>query len=74
VVIGSLGVDGEISNQQTFEVAYSNSDVLRFVGGEDGQTISARIQFHWNGIPADEKDKDAPAFMCIDYLTLHLKW
>ncbi|MCD6337299.1 MAG: hypothetical protein J7M01_03595 [Candidatus Marinimicrobia bacterium] len=73
VIAGVMGLDGEISDQQIFEVVYNNEDVLSFVGGYDNQEIKARIQFHWNGV-SDQNQTSAPCFMAIDYFTLHLKW
>ncbi|QQR83183.1 hypothetical protein IPJ72_05255 [Candidatus Peregrinibacteria bacterium] len=71
--VGSIGADGESSDQQTFEVLYNGPDAKRFVGGFENRTIRARIQFNWDGVPPVGSES-APAFMVIDYLTLHLKW
>lgn len=71
--IGNLGLDGTISDQQSFEVKYDNSDLLKFVGGRQNRQIKSRIRFHWDGIQEEYTNK-APSFMLIDYLTVHLKW
>ena len=73
-IVGAPNVDGGISDQQAYEVIYDNSeDVLRFIGGEGGRIIKARMKFNWNGVIPPEEDS-APCFMLIDYFTLHLKW
>ena len=71
-VIGVLGTDGLISDQQAFEVMYNGANPQRFVGGYNNRIIKARMEFNWNGIPPGEDD--APSFMLIDYFVLHLKW
>ena len=70
--IGSLGTDGAISDQQAFEVMYNSANPQRFVGGSNGRTLKARMEFHWDGVPP--AGDDAPTFMLIDYFVLHLKW
>ncbi len=72
-VIGAPTVDGTKSDQQTFEVKYAHTDVLKYVGGQGGINIKARINFHWNGTPP-QGSTSAPCFMLIDYFTLHLLW
>ncbi|MBU0727777.1 hypothetical protein KKA95_03770 [Patescibacteria group bacterium] len=72
-VIGAPTVDGEISDQQAWEVKYDETDVLKYVGGTDDIMIKARFNFNWDGIPPEGSDS-APCFMLIDYFTLHLKW
>lgn len=71
--IGSMGLDGSLSDQQKYEVVYNGSNPQRFVGGEDNRLVRARMEFHWNGV-APEGYSTAAAFMLIDYFTLHLKW
>ena len=72
-VIGVMGLDGETSDQQKYEVMYNDPDLLRFVGGTDNRVIKSRMMFHWNGV-LTEGQTSAPCFMAIDYFTLHLKW
>lgn len=76
-VVGELGLDGTISDQQTFEVIYGDdgpeNKVDEYVGGDDGRIIKARMQMHWVGNPPVEGDS-APSFMLIDYFVVHLKW
>ncbi|MBN1258893.1 hypothetical protein JXA05_04015 [Candidatus Peregrinibacteria bacterium] len=73
-LVGLPALDGETSDQQKFEVKYDNpADVLKYVGGDGGRVIKARMKFHWEGIPP-EGSGSAPCFMAIDYFTLHLKW
>jgi hypothetical protein len=69
----AMALDGTKSDQQKFELAYNASDVLKFVGGPGNRTIRARMPFHWNGV-VPQGQASAPAFMLIDYFTLHLKW
>ncbi len=71
--IGTLGLDGTISNQQAFEIKYDGANPQRFVGGDDGRRIKFRMKFNWNGV-IPEGGTSAPAFMLIDYFVLHLKW
>jgi hypothetical protein len=74
VVIGAPNVNGSISDQQTYEVIYNSSDVLKFIGtGGNENQIKARTKFHWNGV-TPQGERSAPCFMLIDYFTLHLKW
>ncbi len=72
-IIGALGLDGSISDQQKFEVKYDGADPQKFFGGHQNRIIKARMQFNWNGVPPME-ETNAPAFMVIDYFTAHLKW
>ncbi|MBI5421669.1 hypothetical protein HZA44_00860 [Candidatus Peregrinibacteria bacterium] len=71
--VAAMALDGTKSDQQQFELLYSNADVLKFVGGNYNKMIKARMPFHWNGV-APQGKASAPAFMLIDYFTLHLKW
>lgn len=73
VNIGSMNTDGNISNQQTFEIIYNLADVGDFIGGVGNEQIKARIAFNWDGEP-QPGTTSAPAFMLIDYFTIHLKW
>ncbi len=72
-VVGDMGLDGNTSDQQIFEVMYDGADPQRFVGGVGNRQIKARMQFNWDGVPQGG-ETSAPAFMLIDYFTLHLKW
>ncbi|MBU1017968.1 thrombospondin type 3 repeat-containing protein [Patescibacteria group bacterium] len=72
-VIGALGLDGGISDQQKFEVKYDSADLQKFLGGLQNRIIKARMQFNWDGAPP-EGQPSAPVFMVIDYFTVHLKW
>lgn len=76
-VVGELGLNGTISDQQAFEVIYGDegpeNKVDEYVGGEDGRIVKARMQIHWVGNPPIEGDS-APSFMLIDYFVVHLKW
>ena len=72
VNIGPTGADGDISDQQAFEIVYSGSDVKDFIGGPGNEQIKARIEFSWDGEPP--QGTSAPCFMLIDYFTVHLKW
>ena len=58
-VAGAPNVDGAISDQQVFEVKYADTDVLKYVGGQGGISIKARIHFHWNGTPPGRQYKRA---------------
>lgn len=71
--VSAMALDGTKSDQQQFELLYNNADVLKFVGGDHNKMIKARMPFHWNGV-APQGKTSAPAFMLIDYFTLHLKW
>lgn len=73
VNIGSTGLDGTTSDQQQFEVLYNGADMLDFFGPETQFTIKARMKFTWDGDPL-EIFTEPPAFMLIDYFTIHLKW
>ncbi len=73
VVIGEMGLDGTSSDQQAFEILYDGADLLDFVSPGSEKKIKTRIQFHWDGV-APGGSTSAPAFMLIDYLTVHLKW
>jgi hypothetical protein len=70
---GEMGLDETISDQQTYELLVNSGDMTRFVGGAENRMIRARMRFHWNGV-APVGQTSAPAFMLIDYFTLHLKW
>jgi hypothetical protein len=72
-VIGAMGRDGTTSNQQKFEVKYSGSNPQKYFGSTDNRLIKERMTFHWNGVAPAGQTK-APAFMAIDYFTIHLKW
>lgn len=72
VVVGSMGLDGSTSDQQIFEVTYDDPDVLKFLDNPS-RTLRSRIQFNWDGVPPPG-NTTAPAFMLIDYFTLHLSW
>ncbi len=71
--VGAPTLDGTKSDQQKFEVIYKNPDAVKFVGGEENRLIKSRFTFHWNGVPP-QGQTSAPAFMLIDYFTLHMKW
>lgn len=72
VNIGPTTANGEISDQQAFEIVYNGSDVKDFIGGPNGEQIKARLEFSWDGEPPS--GTSAPSFMLIDYFTVHLKW
>jgi len=72
-VIGALGLDGNTSDQQQFEVKYDGADPQKFLGGHQNRIIKARMQFNWDGVPPGGQ-ASAPVFMVIDYFTVHLKW
>ena len=75
--IGYLETDGSTSDQQAFEIIYDGEDVLDYV--QDGTNqIRARMEFHWDGESGSSwwwwGGGNDPAFMLIDYFTVHLKW
>ncbi len=72
VKIGETNLDGIISDQQSFEIVYSEIDVADFIGGLGNEQIKARLEFNWDGNPPS--GTSAPSFMLIDYFTVHLKW
>ena len=72
VKIGETGFNGAISDQQIFEIVYSEIDVADFIGGLGNEQIKARLEFNWDGNPPS--GTSAPSFMLIDYFTVHLKW
>ena len=71
--VGALTLDGTKSGQQKFEIIYKNPDAIKFIGGAENRLIKSRMIFHWNGVPP-QGQTSAPAFMLIDYFTLHMKW
>ena len=73
VTIGELNLDGSISDQQAFEVLYDGADVKDFFSPGVDQKIKARMEFNWDGVAPGE-ETSAPAFMLIDFFTVHLKW
>lgn len=72
-VIGIHGLNGTISDQQNFELIDQSANLQRFLGGTDDRQIKTRMEFNWTGA-AQPGNSDAPAFMWIDYFTVHLKW
>lgn len=72
--IGATGLDGTSSDQQVFEVIYDDtSDILDFFGLGSQDQMKARIKFTWDGDPPGTSE-EAPAFMLLDYFTIHLRW
>lgn len=72
-IIGVMGLNGTTSNQQTYEVKYTGTNPQKYFGSTDNRVIKERMTFHWTGV-APQGQTSAPAFMAIDYFTIHLKW